>query len=250
MRASLRIASFLAVLALVCIFTKSPHAADNEKPAAAPAKPATPKQPKRKPNPVFAEIEDNPALPRILLLGDSISIGYTLPVRKQLEGKANVHRALTNCGPTTNGVKNIDKWLGDGKWDVIHFNFGLHDLKYIGEKGALVAVADGKQQVSSEDYEKNLRTLVERMKQTGAKLIFASTTPVPEGAKGRIVGDSAKYNEIAIKVMTENEIAIDDLYTFAHERDDIQKKADVHFTPSGSEALATEVVKSIESALK
>jgi hypothetical protein len=66
-------------------------------------------------------------LPRVLLIGDSISMGYTLDVRELLKGKANVHRIPTNGGPTTNGLKNIKAWLGDSKWDVIHFNWGLHD---------------------------------------------------------------------------------------------------------------------------
>ncbi len=59
----------------------------------------------------------------MLLIGDSISIGYTMPVRKLLEGKANVHRIPTNGGPTKNGIANIDNWLGTKKWDVIHFNW-------------------------------------------------------------------------------------------------------------------------------
>ncbi|QDV66172.1 SGNH/GDSL hydrolase family protein [Crateriforma conspicua] len=68
------------------------------------------------------------SLPNVLLIGDSISIGYTTAVRSQLSGVANVYRPPTNCGPTTRGVEQIDQWLGDRKWDVIHFNFGLHKL--------------------------------------------------------------------------------------------------------------------------
>ena len=49
----------------------------------------------------MAPVEDIAGLPRVLLIGDSISIGYTVPVREILKGKANVHRPLTNCGPTT-----------------------------------------------------------------------------------------------------------------------------------------------------
>ena len=72
-------------------------------------------------------VKDDPALPRVLLIGDSVSRGYTQAVRKALAGKANVHRAPENCGPTANGLRKIDIWLADGKWDVIHFNFGIHD---------------------------------------------------------------------------------------------------------------------------
>ena len=95
---------------------------------------------KRQPNPAMQPVEDKEGLPRVLLIGDSISIGYTVPVRKLLEGKVNVHRPLTNCGPTTRGLQGIDQWLGDGKWDVIHFNWGLHDLKRM-KDGKLDSVA-------------------------------------------------------------------------------------------------------------
>src|SRR3954467_10868139 len=89
-------------------------------------------------NPAFAKVQDDPNLPRVLLIGDSISMGYTLPVREMLKGKANVHRPPANCGPTERGLDQLDKWLGDGKWDVIHFNFGLHDLKYLDANGKYV----------------------------------------------------------------------------------------------------------------
>ena len=39
------------------------------------------------PNPAYAQVADVPGLPRVLLLGDSISIGYTVPVRERLQGK-------------------------------------------------------------------------------------------------------------------------------------------------------------------
>lgn len=208
---------------------------------------------KRAPNPAFKNVEDVAGLPRVLLIGDSISIGYTPAVQKLMKGKANVHRAPTNCGPTTRGLQQLDQWLGDKSWDVIHFNWGLHDLKYMGPNGKNLAdpkAATSKPQVPTDDYEKNLRTLVARLKKTGAKLIWCATTPVPEGAKGRVVGDSVKYNQIAAGVMKENDIAIDDLYSFAKPRlKEIQRPRDVHFSPAGSAELAGQVVKHIQAAI-
>jgi len=208
------------------------------------------KKPKR-PNPM-TPIKDDPKLPRVLIIGDSISIGYTLPVRELLKGKANVHRPPANCGPTTRGLASIDAWIGEGKWDVIHFNWGLHDLKYIAAKGdKLVDVnAEGaRQQVPIEEYEKNLTKLVERLKKTNAKLVWRNTTPVPPGAKGRIVGDSANYNAVAKKIMEKNDIPTDDLFTFTKKNPEIQRKADVHYTAEGSKKLAQQVVKAIEAQL-
>ena len=214
------------------------------------------KKPK-KPNPAMAKIKDVAGLPRVLLIGDSISVGYTVPVRNLLKGKANVHRPLTNCGPTTKGLNGIDEWLSTGgegkKWDVIHFNWGLHDLKYMGPNGENLAnpkAADSRQQVPPAEYEKNLRQLTKRLKKTGAELIWRNTTPVTEGTKGRAVGDSAKYNIIAAKIMKEEGIPTNDLYTYAKETiPDLQLPANVHFGAEGSAALAKEAAASIEKAL-
>ena len=205
-------------------------------------KPATPARP-RKPVPAFATITDDPKLPRVLLIGDSISIGYTLPVRELLKGKANLHRIPTNGGPTITGLEKLKSWLGDGKWDVIHFNWGLHDLKFMDS---------GKQQVPLADYEKNLRELVKQLKATGAKLIWCATTPVPDAdmKPPRKNADVIAYNAVAKKIMTENGIAIDDLYAFALQKlSAIQRPANVHFTDEGSKVLAKQVVASIEAAL-
>ena len=91
----------------------------------------TNKRSQRPKNPAMAPVEDVEGLPRVLLIGDSISIGYTVPARDALRGKANVHRPLTNCGPTTRGLEGLSQWLGETDWDVIT-NWGLHDLKYLG----------------------------------------------------------------------------------------------------------------------
>ena len=204
--------------------------------------------------PEFRPIVDNAELPRVLLLGDSISIGYTLGVREQMRGHANVHRAAENCGPTTRGLKQLDKWLGEKQWDVIHFNFGLHDLKYMNKDGNLTKTETGRVQVPPAEYERNLRALIRRLKETGAQLIWCSTTPVPQGALGRVVGDAKKYNTIAIQVVQDElgeDCAINDLYQFCLPRlPDIQRPANVHFTPAGSNALATQVTKKIRKRLK
>ncbi len=189
------------------------------------------------------ESKDDPKLPHVLLIGDSISIGYTAATQKSLAGKAHVHRIPENGGPTSNGMKKIKKWLGTGKWDVIHFNWGLHDIK----------LGEGKHQVPIDDYEKNLRELVKTMKGTGAKLIWATTTPVPEGKTNplRKNQDVIDYNQVAKKIMDDNGIAVNDLYAFAlPQLDKIQLKVNVHFTEKGSSLLADRVAAAIESALK
>ncbi|MDZ4289978.1 MAG: SGNH/GDSL hydrolase family protein [Prosthecobacter sp.] len=207
---------------------------------------------------------DAPAKKRLLILGDSISIGYTPIVQKMLADEMTVLRPMRgerpeNCSGTTSGVANIDRWLqiDGGKWDVIHFNWGLHDLKHVkpgDPKGATSELATDPPQATVDVYEKNLREIVAKLKATGAKLIFATTTPVPEGAMKvyRNNADAIRYNEAALRVMKDNGITVNDLYAFAKPQlAEIQlQPANVHFTPKGSEALASEVVKAARAAVK
>ena len=213
-----------------------------------PAAPSPTPKPRRPADSSLAPVTDQPGLPRVLLIGDSISMGYTLPVRALLKGKTNLHRIPTNGGSTKDGVANIEAWLGNGKWDVIHFNWGLHDLKHM-KNGKLDAA--GPQVSTLAEYETNLRTLVTRMKATGAKLIWATTTPIPAGSNGRIAGDEVKYNEVAARVMKDMGVPIDDLH--ARCLPDLaawQLPKNVHFNSVGSAGLAKKVAAEIAALLK
>lgn len=180
-------------------------------------------------------VADNPALPKILLIGDSVSRGYTLPARTELLGKANVHRAPENCGPTANGLKKIDVWLGDTKWDVIHFNFGIHD------RATPIA-----------DYTARLEQLVERMKKTGATLVWASTTPIPDdAAKNQSNQSIIERNQAAAKLMEKHGVLTDDLYSAINPRlPELQNPNDVHFTAAGYDFLGKTVAQSIANIMK
>lgn len=202
----------------------------------------------------FKNPTDDPKLPRVLLIGDSISIGYTVPVRKILNGKVNVHRIPTNGRYASYGVQNLQKWLGDKKWDVIHFNWGLWDICYRHPESKNQGNRDkvnGKLTATPEEYKKNMESLVAELKKTGAKLIWCETTPVPEGEVGRKVGDEIKYNEIANEIMKKNGIQINFLHAHAQKKlPEIAKKpGDVHYTPAGSQYLAEKVAEEIQKAL-
>lgn len=197
-------------------------------------------------------------LPNVLILGDSISIGYTPVVRELLKGKANVQRPEDNCGNTEKGLQTLDQWLGETKWDVIHFNWGLHDLCYrdFGNP-ALKARSyrdkvNGRIAVPIDVYERNLETLVQRLKATGATLIWASTTVVPKGEVGRVVGDDVRYNEAAARVMRRHNITINDLYalTRGFAPNLFRGPGNVHYTPEGSQLIGRQVATEIELALK
>ncbi|WP_346762193.1 SGNH/GDSL hydrolase family protein [Agaribacillus aureus] len=194
-------------------------------------------------------------VPNVLLLGDSISMGYTKFVQELLQGKANVQRPLNakgnfeNCQGTTHGLKHIDRWLGDTKWDVIHFNFGLHDLKHVDPvTGKNSKKPEDPQQADLKAYKKNLTKIVKKLKATNAKLIFATTTPFPDKPGGplRRADQPEKYNKVALKIMQKNDIMINNLYSFTLPRlAELQPPKNVHFTKEGSKALAKRVVEKI-----
>lgn len=182
-------------------------------------------------------------LPKVLVIGDSISIGYTPHVQSALDGQAMVEHHAGNGEHTRNGVANIDVWLGNGEWSCIHFNFGLHDLARDGNSDHC--------QIGAEEYQTNLQTIISRLKKTNAKLIWATTTPVPDkNGRCRRNEDVKTYNAIAARIMKENGIAIDDLYAVvAPDINQLQQPNDVHFTAAGNRIMGNAVSTAIAAAL-
>jgi acyl-CoA thioesterase-1 len=185
-----------------------------------------------------AGTKTKPQVKRVLLLGDSIAAGYAPTVRRLLEGEAHVIGVPKGGHMTNVALQNFNDLIGNEKWDVVHFNWGLNDL-------------EGRR-ISLDQYANNLHELVARLKRTGAKLIWCSTTPVPTGkvSSPRNYKDVPAYNEVAKKIMVENGIAIDDLYELALPRlAEIQLKEDVHFTEMGYSVLGERVARHIRQAL-
>jgi lysophospholipase L1-like esterase len=195
---------------------------------------------------------------KVLILGDSISIGYTPFVREMLADTATVVRPMVangekaeNCAGTNYGKDQIERWLQleGGAFDVIHFNFGLHDLKHVDpETGKNSNDPIHPHQARLKNYTAQLRSIAQELQASGAQLIFATTTPVPKGdvRPFRDPEDVVKYNAAAWTVMSELGIPINDLYGFALLRlEEIQQPANVHFTPEGSRLLAERVAQGV-----
>ncbi|MFI4911233.1 MAG: right-handed parallel beta-helix repeat-containing protein [Sedimentisphaeraceae bacterium JB056] len=179
-------------------------------------------------------VEDDPKLPRMLVIGDSISRGYTLPLRHSLEGKANVHRAPANCGPTTKGLEKLSIWLDEGKWDIISFNFGIHDRN-----------------TPLDVYNDNLRELVSRLKKTGAKLVWVSSTPIPPGADIYVEGAIDNMNAAAEMIMKENEIPIINLHDYIQPViGQYQLPNNCHYKSEGYEYMGHFLASQIEKQLQ
>lgn len=206
--------------------------------------------------------ESNRELPKILIIGDSISGGYFPFVQDSLIGKAKVFqptyidengKTKGCCGGTTQSLKEMDSFLSNKKWDIIHFNFGLHDIKHIDPvTGKNSKNLSHPHQASPEEYERNLINIVKKLKLTGAKLIFATTTPYPYklGKQMRSPGMPKIYNQVALKIMKRNEIEINDLYSLVLPRiNQLQRPNNVHFNAKGSKFLAEQVIKSVMKSI-
>ncbi|HEX5789646.1 MAG TPA: sialate O-acetylesterase [Luteolibacter sp.] len=128
-----------------------------------------------------------------------------------------------------------------GTWDVIHFNHGVWDATY---RDSTSKYFSGHNITSVEDFEKNLRILVGKMKKTGATLIWGTVTPVWPGEPGRLNADEDAFNKVAEKVMKENGVIINDLNAETR-RQGQPKTNNVHDVGN----LAPLVTKTIEDAL-
>lgn len=202
---------------------------------------------------LFAFKIDN--LPDVLIIGDSISIGYTPFVKKEFEGRAHVVHNEGNAKHTGIGLEKLDEWLGETQWEAIHFNWGLWDLCYRlpGENGrpGEKDKVQGKITFTPEQYAKNLEAMVLRLKKTRAKLIFATTTCVPEGEPGRFAEDVDKYNKAALKIMKKHDVTVNHLGRLSRK---VHKKyalaaGDVHYTREGYAELAEPVIEMLLKAV-
>lgn len=209
-------------------------------------------------------LTDDPGLPRVLVIGDSISMNYHDAAKAALQGVANYHRNEGNAGPSERGVLNTELWLGDFRqkgfhWDVIQFNHGLHDLKQ-----SYDAKTDtwGAYSVPIATYQANLEKQIAILRKTGARLIFCTTTPVPNHSKGpyaRRKGASAEFNAAALEVIRLHpDILVTDLHAAIGASpvfDNWRKQSDVHFYQKEEqqalgEAVAAGIRKALEKPVK
>ena len=206
---------------------------------------------------VFFTITRSPApagdstLPKVVLIGDSIRLGYAPLVVKKLEGKAIVVSPKQNGGDSSNVLKNLEQWVIKENPTVVHLNCGLHDLKFTPKTQ--------KHQVELDQYEANLKTIAERIRAgTKAKLIFATTTPILDDRHAkrkagfdRTEAEVLKYNAAALKVMKSLNVPVNDLHAVVVKGgpEKLLVKDGTHYTAEGSALLADAVADAVLKAL-
>lgn len=194
--------------------------------------------------------------PRILIIGDSISIGFTPYVKESLQKKADVFHNPGNAQHTGTGLEKINEWIGDEKWDIIQFNWGLWDLCYRHPDSEVQGNRDkvnGKITYTIDEYASNLDSIVTILKsKTSARLIFVTTTYVPDNEAGRFKNDAIRYNNAAKKVMEKHSVIVNDIY--GHSISIHQKfgkgSDDVHYSEQGYKRLSELVTNSLNAELE
>ena len=203
--------------------------------------------------------DEDPSLPRFLIIGDSISMNYNDAAREALDGVVNFHRISENGGPTTRALESLDLWLGDYEregfqWDVIQFNHGLHDLRQTRAPNG----SFGEHAVGLKDYQKNLEEIVAILKKSGASIIWCNTTPVPSdlgNTSGRRKDEEIIYNQAALDIISQHpEILITDLNKTVRDSpvfDEWRKGDNVHFyTEEERKALGDAVAATVKRAIE
>ena len=192
--------------------------------------------------PEYSFVVPDESLPSVLLIGDSLSMSYTLGVRKRLTGVANLFRAPDNCRSTRQTRDQIEVYLGTRKWELIHFNWGMHDITLF--DGGKVSVL-GTPQVPEAEYRDNFEWLLARLNQTSANLIWATTTPVADHVEVRSNKNIEAYNRIASRFVENRGVATNDLFSLVQAQVPPIWKDGVHLTERGAEIVADAVTESI-----
>ena len=186
----------------------------------------------------------------LLLIGDSIRIGYDKSVKKSLEGRANVIFPQENCRFASYLLRNFHEYLTDIRGediDVIHWNAGLWDCIRLFEEEPHTPI---------DVYAYYIERICKRIKKIcpNAHVIFATSTKVISEKMSkdffRYNEDIEKYNEAAKEVVKKYGFEINDLYELSASLPEEAHSDAVHYyTPAGTEAFTNRVLSYVVPAL-
>lgn len=208
----------------------------------------------------------------ILLLGDSIRMGYCHAVKAKLEGKANVFFPEENGRFAQYTLRALSDWKGQGNWpemQIVHWNTGLWDVLHQnafsngsdGEAEGMTIHPDNvpnqclydKDPLTPPDmYSYMLKRVNTRIHQLfpNAKIVFATTTPVIEEQSGWAYRSNAEinqYNQIARDVLTPLATLINELGRFSAEHCEQLHRDWVHYNEEGASLQADEIIEFLQT---
>ena len=184
-------------------------------------------------------------LPLVVLIGDSIRMGYQDHVISQLAGRAEIWVPKENGGDSRNVLAHLGQWVFSRQPDLVHVNCGLHDLKRAFGAESAVPLAE---------YEGNVRQILQRLqRELNGAVVWATTTPVDENwhhqNKGfdRLEADVEAYNAAARAVAENLGVPIDDLFAVVEREGKARllTQDGVHFTEEGSQLLGRVVAECV-----
>ncbi len=180
---------------------------------------------------------------KVLLLGDSIRIAYMPLVQTRLAGIAEVVGPEDNCRFAKYTLWYADHWLETlGKPDVIHWNNGIWDLFHLSTEHGVFTSLD--------EYVGTVRKILDRLKRSGASIIWATTTPVNPNNVNCNNQEIDRYNKAILGLMRTDNVAINDLNAIVKRDPDAYIGEDhLHLTRQGSEACAAAVASAVSAYL-
>lgn len=184
---------------------------------------------------------------RVILIGDSIQMGYQPIVRRELDGLAEVWGPTENGGNSQNVLDHLAMWVIARQPDIVHINCGLHDIKTPFDSDVRA--------IPLTQYRANVREILTRLRDaTHATVIWATTTPVNHAWHhqnkpfDRFEHDVAAYNAAATAIARDHNCPINDLFAVIMNagRDKLLVPDGVHFNGQGYDLLGRAVAASIE----
>lgn len=189
---------------------------------------------------------------KVLLLGDSIRMGYDDFVKEYLPEYEVFYDPADNGRFTAYTIWQFHQLNKKyGPFNIVHFNNGYWDMHPEGPKD--------EPQTSIEDYVHNYEVLIREIKETGAIPVFATILPLlPKEELGvhqaeiNYYNDSViKYNDAAKKLMKKENVFVNDLYTLVKQVPGFYKCEDkLHLTLEGYKACAKQVANVIREVIK
>ena len=184
---------------------------------------------------------------KIVLIGDSVRMGYDKYVKEALAGVAEVYYPNENCRYALNVLRFLHEWKKSGEWpsdvDLVHWNAGLWDVLELFGDGPLS---------TKEFYEYTIPRIDKRLRMLfpNAKIVFATSTSVIEKESGvnftRHNSTIREYNEAAVRALKDTDTVINDLYTTSELAPKEVRSDWVHFrTKEGAEYMGGKVISVI-----
>ena len=185
---------------------------------------------------------------KVLLIGDSIRMGYDKYVKNYLSDSCEVYYPKDNCRFAQYTLRHLSDWKsgfnGDDS-DLIHWNVGLWDTLELYDDGCLTP---------PEFYAFFIEKICKRIKVLfpKAKVIFATSTPVIENRftephfSRRLNSNVKKYNDIAVEICKKHGFSVNDLYSLVKNVPEEYYSDMTHlYTPEGTQLLTDAVIKVI-----